>query len=297
MSEVSAIKVKELREKTGAGIMDCRRALIESKGDGEMAIDILQIKGGLKAKKQAGKEVLEGLIGISRSDHRKAAMVEVNIETDILAYNSSFQKLVSGIAHVSLSSGNLGDKNSILSMPFDDSGTIVKDTIEAHIAIIGENIKLSRSAILSVSEGVVSSYIHAAVAEGLGKIGVILALKSSGDKEKLSSIGEQIAMHVAASSPLAISMQTLDHSVITKQRDYYMEEMRNSGKSENMIEKIVGGKMQKFFKEVVLLSQDFVVDPSKTVFEFLKESEKDIGSPIEITGMLCFVLGDRSKKI
>ncbi|MBY7649102.1 MAG: translation elongation factor Ts [Candidatus Liberibacter europaeus] len=295
MSEISTVQVMELRNMTGAGVMDCKNALIESKGDLELAIEHLQMQGKLKVRKRSGKDVSEGLVGVVHSGYEKAAIIEVNVETDSMARNSDFQDIVYKIANIALSTD--GSVGNIMSFPFDNTGITVEEKLNNHIAIVGENIKLSRAELLSVSDGVVASYIHSVYAQSLGKIGVLIALKSLGDKEKLSSIGEQIAMHVAASSPLAISVETIDHSIIAKRRAYYMKEMLDSGKSEAMIEKIVDGKMRKFFKEVVLLSQDFIVDSSKTVLDFLKESEKVVDAPIEVVGMVHFVLGDWVKSV
>ncbi|AHA27556.1 translation elongation factor Ts [Candidatus Liberibacter americanus] len=288
MSGISAIRVKELRDRTGAGVMDCKNALSESNNDLDKAAEILEIKGKLKAAARSGKDVSDGLIGISHSGYEKAAIIEVNVETESVALSAEFQNVVYKIADVALSTDGTAESISLAQC---DDGINVEDKIKNCISIVGENIKLGRTGILSVSEGVVSSYVHSAVAKSLGKIGVIVALRSSGDKEKLSFIGEQIAMHVAASSPLVISVEKLDPSIVAKRRAYYMEEIRDSDKSSDVIEKIVNGKMQKFFKEVVLLSQDFVVDPSKTISVFLKESEKVVGAQIELVDMIHFVLG------
>ncbi|KGB27960.1 elongation factor Ts [Candidatus Liberibacter solanacearum] len=290
MGTISAVAVKNLREKTGAGIMDCKNALAEAKGDSELAIDILRTKGSLAANKKLGRTTLEGLIGIAHDGYEKAAIVEVNVETDSLANNADFQGLVSNIVKVAVSTD--GTLKNILAAPFDSTGIIVEDQIKHYIAITGECIKLNRSGLLSVSEGVVSPYIHSSPSKGLGAIGVLVALQSSAkDKKKLSAIGEQIALHVALASPSVISVQMLDSSIVANKRAYYMTETLNSGKSGNVVEKIVDGKMQKFFKECVLLHQDFVVEPSKTISDFLKESEKLVDAPIEIIGMLHFVVG------
>ncbi|MBA5724451.1 translation elongation factor Ts [Candidatus Liberibacter sp.] len=286
MSEISILKVKELREKTSAGFGDCKSALTEANGDMDLAIELLKAKGMSRAQKKTGREASEGLIGVSHDGYGKASVVEVNSETDYVARSSDFQDIVRKIAKIALSTD--GSVEEVLSAPFDDTGIVVKDGIKAGIAIIGENISLRRSSVLSVGEGVVSSYVHAAISEGIGKIGVLVALKSSGDKEKLSSIGVQIAMHVAASSPLAISSQRLDSSIVDRRRAIYVEEVRDSGKPENLVERIVEGKMQKFFKEVVLLSQDFVMNTDQTVFDFLKDSEKEIHASIEIVGVVHF---------
>ncbi|ACT57251.1 translation elongation factor Ts [Candidatus Liberibacter asiaticus] len=290
MSKVSAVAVKELRGKTGAGIMDCKNALLEAKGDSELAIDILRTKGAMAASKREGRKVSEGLIGIARDGYKKASIVEVNVETDSLAKNTDFQSLVSNIAGIALSTD--GSLDNVLAMPFDHSGITVGDGIKQQIAITGECIKLRRSALLCVSEGVISSYLHASPSEGLGSIGVLVALQSSAeDKELLSAIGEKIAVHVMLASPSVISVQMLDPSIVANKRAHYMTEALDSGKSGNIVEKIVNGKMQSFCKECVLLHQGFVVDPSKTVSDFLKESEKSIGASIEVVGVSHFVVG------
>ncbi|AKK20119.1 translation elongation factor Ts [Candidatus Liberibacter africanus] len=295
MSKISAIAVKQLREKTGAGVMDCKNALLEAQGNSELASEILRAKGSVDAQKRAGKNPLEGLIGIAREGHEKAVIVEVNVETDSLARNAGFRDLVSQIATVALSTD--GSVESVLAAPFDDSGTTVEDKIKNHISITGECIKLRRVSLLCVPGGVISSYVHPCPSENMGAIAVLVALRSSiENKEALSSVGEQIALHVALASPSVVSVQMLDSSVVASKRAGYMAEALDSGKSGNIVEKIVDGKMKGFFKECVLLDQDFVIEPSKTVSDFLKESEKSVGYPIEVVGMLHFVLSDKEKQ-
>jgi elongation factor Ts len=281
--------VKELRDKTGAGMMDCKKALAEAGGDMEAAVDWLRAKGISKADKKSGRTAVEGLIGIA-AEGASAVIVEVNSETDFVARNDAFQKLVGGIAKVGLSTD--GSVEAIADAPYPDSGKSVADTIRDAIATIGENMTLRRSAKLSVEQGVVSTYMHNAVGENLGKLGVLVALKSAGNAEALNAIGRQIAMHVAATNPLAITKDDVDPAIAERERKVFTEQARESGKPDNIIEKMVEGRMRKFYEEVALLSQAFVVDPDKTVGEALKAAEKDIGAPAEVAAFVRFQLGE-----
>ncbi|MBB4064925.1 translation elongation factor Ts [Gellertiella hungarica] len=293
MSNVTAAMVKDLREKTGAGMMDCKKALAETNGDMEAAIDWLRAKGIAKADKKSGRTAAEGLIGIASAGN-KAVVVEVNSETDFVARNDAFQDLVRGVANVAL--GTDGTVDAISAATYPSSGKSVADTIKDAIAHIGENMNLRRSAALSVDEGVVATYIHNGVADGLGKLGVLVALKSTGDKEALNAIGRQVAMHVAATSPLALRPEDVDAAVAERERNVFIEQSRASGKPDNIIEKMVEGRMRKFFEEVALLSQAFVMNPDLTVAAAVKEAEKSVGAPIEVVGMARLLLGDGIEK-
>ena len=285
---VTATMVKDLREKTGAGMMDCKAALTETMGDVEAAIDWLRAKGLSKAAKKAGRVAAEGLIAVAAADKR-AVMVEVNSETDFVARNAEFQQLASGIAQAALSTD--GSLAAIQAAKLA-GGVAVEDAVKAAIATIGENISLRRAASISVGEGVVASYVHGAVAPGLGKIGVIVGLESKGDAGKLAQVGRQVAMHIAAANPLAIRADELDPEVVQRERAIFAEQARESGKPESIIEKMVEGRVRKFYEEVLLLSQMFVVDTDKTVEAALKAAEADVGAPIAVSGFIAFRLGE-----
>lgn len=293
MSEITAAMVKELREKTGAGMMDCKKALAETNGDMEAAVDWLRAKGIAKADKKSGRTAAEGLIGIA-SAGTSAVVVEVNSETDFVARNDAFQDLVRGIASVALSTD--GSVDAVSAATYPATGKSVTDTIKDAIATIGENMTLRRSAKLSVEDGVVATYVHNAAADGLGKLGVLVALKSTGNKDALVAIGRQVAMHVAATNPLAVRSEEVDAAVAERERNVFIEQARESGKPEAIIEKMVEGRMRKFFEEVALLSQAFVINPDLTVAAALKEAEKDVGAPIEVTGMVRLLLGEGVEK-
>ncbi|OLP60024.1 translation elongation factor Ts [Xaviernesmea oryzae] len=290
---VTAAMVKELREKSGAGMMDCKKALAETNGDMEAAIDWLRAKGIAKADKKSGRTAAEGLIGIA-STGTKAVVVEINSETDFVARNDAFQDLVRGIAAVAVETE--GTVDAVAAATYPATGKTVADTIKDAIAHIGENMTLRRSAALSVEDGVVSTYVHNAVADGLGKLGVLVALKSTGDKDALNTIGRQVAMHIAATNPLAIRANEVDAAVAERERNVFIEQSRASGKPENIIEKMVEGRMRKFFEEVALLSQAFVMNPDLTVEAAIKEAEKTVGAPIEVTGMARLLLGEGVEK-
>ncbi len=293
MTNVTAAMVKDLREKTGAGMMDCKKALAETNGDMEAAIDWLRAKGIAKADKKSGRTAAEGLVGIA-SNGTKAVVVEVNSETDFVARNDAFQDLVRGIAQVAL--GTDGSVEAVAAAAYPASGKPVGDTIKDAVATIGENMNLRRSASLSFEDGVVATYIHNGVADGLGKLGVLVALKSTGDKEALNAIGRQVAMHIAATNPLALRAEEVDAAVAERERNVFIEQSRASGKPDAIIEKMVDGRMRKFFEEVALLSQAFVINPDLTVAAAVKEAEKAVGAPIEVTGMARLLLGEGVEK-
>jgi elongation factor Ts len=293
MSNITAAMVKELRDKTGAGMMDCKKALAETSGDMEAAIDWLRAKGIAKADKKSGRTAAEGLIGVA-SAGTKAVVVEVNSETDFVARNDAFQDLVRGISQVALATD--GSVDAIAAATYPASGKPVVDTIKDAIATIGENMNLRRAATLSVDDGVVATYVHNAAADGLGKLGVLVALKSTGNKEALNAIGRQVAMHVAATAPLAVRAEEVDPAVAERERNVFIEQSRASGKPDNIIEKMVEGRMRKFFEEVALLSQAFVINPDLTVGAAIKEAEKEAGASIEITGMARLLLGEGVQK-
>ena len=289
---ITAGMVKELRDQTGAGMMDCKAALTETGGEMEAAIDWLRTKGLAKAAKKAGRVAAEGLVAVA-TEGKRAVMIELNSETDFVARNTDFQALAKGIAEAGLATDGSLDAIQAAKMP---SGKTVEEEIKAAIATIGENMTLRRSAEVSVTNGAVASYVHSAVAPGLGKIGVIVGLESAGDAGKLVEIGRQVAMHVAAASPLAVRTDELDPAVVAREKAIFAEQARESGKPEQIIEKMVEGRLRKFYEEVVLLSQTFVVDTEKTVEQALKAAEADIGGAVTLTEFVCFRLGEGVEK-
>ena len=286
---ITATMVKDLRDKTGAGMMDCKAALNETEGDMEAAIDWLRAKGLAKAAKKAGRVAAEGLIGLA-ADAKQAALVEVNSETDFVARNDTFQTMASGIAQAALATK--GDLDKLAKAKFPGGSTSVADTIKEMIGTIGENMTLRRTAYLAAKNGAVASYMHNVMAPGLGKIGVIVALESTGDAEQLKTFGKQVAMHIAAANPQAVDIDSLDKSVIERERAVLTEQAKESGKPAPVIEKMVEGRLRKFHEEVVLLAQAFVHAPETTVAKAVAAAEKAAGAPIKITGFYRFALGE-----
>jgi elongation factor Ts len=279
--------VKELREKTGAGMMDCKAALDEAGGDLEAAVDWLRKKGLAKAAKKAGRVAADGLVGIAIRG-LKGVAVEVNSETDFVARNDHFQGLVKMIADVALDTGP--DVEAIKAGTVGD--LTVNDAISSAIATIGENMTLRRAADVAVTAGAVGAYVHNSVSEGLGKIGVLVGLESPGQKDELTVLGRQVAMHVAASKPLAIDPSGLDAALVAREKDILADKYRQQGKPAATIAKIVDSGIKTFYKEVCLLDQPYIHDPGKTVAQALKEAESKVGGPIRLTGFVLFVLGE-----
>ncbi len=294
MTTITASMVKELRERTGVGMMDCKAALNETNGDMDAAIDWLRKKGLSKAAKKADRVAAEGLVGVS-ADGKVGTVVEVNSETDFVARNEKFQDMVTKItAAASEADGNL---EKLLAMPYPGSEMNVDTYVKEMVATIGENMNVRRAAKLSVSEGVVADYVHNKAADGLGKIGVLVALESSGDKDKLAELGRQIAMHVAAASPLALTPEELDTTAIDKERAIYTEQAKASGKPDEIVQKMVEGRLRKeFFQQVVLLQQVYVLDGKASVEQAVKAAEKGIGAPVKIAGFVRFALGEGIEK-
>lgn len=291
MATISASMVKDLRDKTGAGMMDCKQALTETNGDLEAAVDWLRKKGLSKAAKKAGRVAAEGLIGVT-IEGGKGALVEVNSETDFVARNEQFQGLVKLIGQVALHSG--ANAETILATK---AGSVtIQHAITEAIATIGENMSLRRAAGLSVGKGAVASYVHNAVADGLGKIGVIVAMESSGNTGELSILGRQIAMHVAASNPQAIEAAGLDPEVVRREKDILADKYRQQGKPDNVIDKIVESGLKTFYKEVCLLEQAYIHDTGKSVAQAIKEAEGKVGAPVKITGFVRYALGEGIEK-
>jgi elongation factor Ts len=291
MATITAAMVKDLRESTGAGMMDCKAALTESGGDMQAAQDWLRKKGLSKAAKKAGRIAAEGLIGAVTSAAKKAAkgvVVEVNSETDFVARNEQFQGLVKMIAQVALEVG--ADLEKIKAAKV--GSVTVETAIADAIATIGENMTLRRAALLEVTPGVVSSYVHNAVIEGAGKMGVIVALESAGKADELAQLGRQLAMHVAAANPQAIDPAGLDPALVKREKDVLADKYRQQGKPENVIEKIVESGLKTYYKEVCLLEQAFVHDSGKSVAQALKEAEGKVGGAIKIAGFVRYALGE-----
>jgi len=293
MADITASMVKELREKTGAGMMDCKSALNETGGDMEAAVDWLRTKGLAKAAKKAGRVAAEGLIGVVANGNA-GAVVEVNSETDFVARNEQFQKMVADIASVALA--NEGDFDKLIATNYPGASKSVKDYVTEMVGTIGENMNVRRAGYISVSEGVVAAYVHNQAAPGLGKIGVLVGLESSGDKAKLLELGRQIAMHIAATNPLSTRKEDLDPAVVERERNVLIAEAKESGRPDNIIEKMVEGRIRKFYEEVVLLSQAFVVNPDETVEKAVKAAEAGIGAPINVIGFVRFALGEGIEK-
>ncbi len=298
MSTISAATVKELRDKTGAGMMDCKQALQETNGDMEAAIDLLRKKGLSKAAKKADRVAAQGLIGVV-SKVKSGAAVEVNSETDFVARNPQFQEMVQTVASLAPAAG--GDLAKLLASSYPGGKGTVDDQIKDAIATIGENMGLRRTAALSVKEGVVADYVHNKAADGLGKIGVLVALESAGDSDSLMALGRQLAMHIAAASPQVVNVEDLSKEAIERERAIYVEqakaEPRNAGKSDEILAKASEGRLQKeFINQAVLLKQVFVIDGKATVAEVLKSAEKDVGAPVKITGFVRYALGEGIEK-
>jgi elongation factor Ts len=290
MATITAALVKELREKTGAGMMDCKAALEANEGDVEQAIDWLRKKGLAKAAKKSGRVAAEGLVAVDVRDNR-GVVVEVNSETDFVARNEEFQALARTIAAVALE--KTADVEALKGTHYPGGGT-VQDAVANAIATIGENMTLRRAAELQVHQGVVGQYIHNVVAPGVGKIGVIVALESSGAAAELQALGRQIAMHIAASNPLALDPSGLDPAVTEREKAVLAD--KNAGKPAHVLEKIVESGLKTYYKEVCLLDQPYVMDPGKTVAQAVKESEGEVGGAIALKGFVRYALGEGIEK-
>jgi elongation factor Ts len=286
-TNITASMVKELRDKTGAGMMDCKAALSDSSGDLEAAVDWLRKKGLAKAAKKAGRVAAEGLIGAAL-EPTKGVLVEVNSETDFVARNDLFQGLVKMIADVALGTG--ADVDRILAGPV--GSRTVADAIAETIAKVGENMTLRRAAGLSVGKGIVAGYMHNSPADGLGRIGVIVAIESNGNGDELKSIGRMLAMHVASANPQAVDQAGLDPVTIERERAVLADKAKAQGKPANVTEKIVESGLRTFYKEVCLLEQPFIFDDKKSVAQALQESEGRAAAPIKVTGFVRFALGE-----
>ncbi|WP_404378881.1 translation elongation factor Ts [Caenispirillum salinarum] len=293
MAEITASLVKELREKTGAGMMDCKKALAETNGDLEGAVDWLRKKGLAAAAKKAGRVAAEGLVAV-KAEGTKGAVVELNSETDFVARNDTFQEFVAEVAEVAFSVDGDLEATKVAQLP--SAGKSVQDALTDLIGTIGENMNLRRAGGVSVSKGVVAAYVHNAVKPGLGKIGVLVGLESEGDVAKLEDLGKQIAMHVAAANPQFLTVDTVDTSAVDREREVLSEQARASGKPEEIIAKMVEGRLRKFYEEVVVLEQPFVMDPDRKVKKVLEDAAKEVGAPVTLAGFQRIALGEGVEK-
>jgi elongation factor Ts len=292
MAEITAALVKELREKTGAGMMDCKKALNATNGELEAAVDWLRKQGLAAASKKAGRVAAEGLVGALTSG-KDGVLIEVNSETDFVARNETFQDFVLKAADAALKAN--GDIEAVKTAAYP-GGKSVGDKLTELVGSIGENMQLRRAAKLSVGQGAVVSYVHSAVAPNLGKIGVLIALESSGDADKLAGLGKQIAMHVAATNPQSLSIDSLDKAAVERERNVLAEQARASGKPEEIIAKMLEGRLRKFYEEVVLLEQVYIIDGESKVSKVIADAAKTIGAPVKLVGFLRFALGEGIEK-
>ena len=289
---VTAALVKELREKSGAGMMDCKKALAETDGDMEAAIDWLRTKGLATAAKKSGRVASEGLVAFAVNG-TKGAVIELNAETDFVARNTEFQEFASTLAGLALAAGNL---DALTAADYPDTGRNVAEELTHKIATIGENMSLRRMAAVSVDSGAVVSYMHNATAAGLGRIGVLVALESSAGADVLEPLGKQIAMHIAATAPASLSVDDLDKDMVQRERDVLIEQAKASGKPQEIAEKMVEGRMKKYYKEVVLLEQVSVIDGETQISDVVAKAGKDAGAEIALTGFVRFNLGEGIEK-
>jgi elongation factor Ts len=293
MAEISASLVKELRERTGAGMMDCKKALSEAGADLDAAADWLRKKGLAAAAKKAGRVAAEGLVGVA-VDGGRGVLIEVNTETDFVARNDQFQDFVAKAAQQALAVG--GDIEKLKAQPFPGSSRTVAEELTHLVATIGENMTIRRAQVLSATPGVVASYVHNQVNPGLGKIGVLVALKSAGDPEKVAALGRQLAMHVAAANPKSVRSAELDPKLIENERNILTEQAAGSGKPADIIAKMVEGRLRKFYEDVVLLEQVYVIDTEKKVGKVVEAAAREIGAPIEVAAIARFQLGEGIEK-
>ena len=293
MAEITAALVKDLREKTGAGMMDCKKALSETDGDLEAAVDWLRTKGLAAAAKKAGRVAAEGLVGVY-VDGNKGAVAEVNAEPDFVARNDAFQTLVGNITKLAADAGD--DIEALKAVAYPGTGRNIGEEITHAIATIGENMNIRRIASLSVSNGLLASYVHNALVPGLGKIAVLVALESDAGTDGLEAYGKQIAMHVAAARPQSVGRDDLDQESIERERQVLIEQARESGRPENIIEKMVEGRLRKFYEEVCLLEQTFVIDGESKISKVVEDAGKAVGGTVKVTGSKLFVLGEGIEK-
>lgn len=288
MAEITAALVKELREVSGAGMMDCKKALVENNGDMDASVDWLRKKGLAAAAKKSGRVAAEGLVG-GIAEGKSGALVEVNCETDFVARNDQFQAFVSGVTKLALGTA---DADVLKTKQLPGDGLTVAEKLTQLVATIGENMLLRRTAKLSVTDGVVVAYVHNSIAPGLGKIGVLVALESSGDKTALAALGKQVAMHVAATNPQALTIDAVDPALLERERAVLAEQAKASGKPAEIIGKMVEGRLRKYYEDVVLLEQVYVIDGESRVKQVIEKAAKDLGAPVKIAGYARLALGE-----
>lgn len=294
MSQITSLMVKSLREQTGAGMMDCKKALTEVDGDIEAAVDWLRKKGLSAAAKKSGRVASEGLIAIAGSE-KSAAIIEINAETDFLARGEQFQTLALEFAKTSLKHKAVSAE-ALKESSFDSEAGTVGAEVVRQVGIIGENLNLRRAEYFSVNSGVVSTYMHTAVAPNLGKIGVVVALESTADQEKLQELGKKIAMHVAAASPQTLRIEDVNPELVEREKKVLEEQARASGRPDNVIEKMIEGRIRKYFEEIVLLEQNYVIDGKTKIKDVIAEVATELGADIQLTSYARFVLGDGIEK-
>ena len=289
MADITAAAVKALRERSGAGMMDCKSALVESDGDMDAALDFLRTKGLAAAAKKAGRAASEGLIGL-KTNGLAGALVEVNSETDFVARNETFQSFVENVAAIAREVG--GDFEKLKAAPYLDTGRTVEEEAVQLVATIGENISLRRSAGLSVSGGLVADYMHNKVAPDLGKIGVLVALESEAPADKLAEIGKNLAMHICSADPQSIDIASVDQVTLERERKILADQARESGKPDEIVEKMVEGRLRKYYEETVLLEQVYVLDTDMKVGKAIEAAAKEAGAGITVAGFIRFNLGE-----
>lgn len=292
MAEITASLVKELRNTSGAGMMDCKKALSETDGNVEAAIDWLRTKGLAAAAKKAGRVASEGLVGIVAVGN-SGAVVEVNSETDFVARNDDFQAFVTNVTGLASAAGDL---DALKATPYPGADISVDEKLTQMIATIGENMGLRRMSVLSVDNGVVASYVHNAIAGGLGKIGVLVAMQSDADADKLLTLGKHLAMHIAATVPLSLSRDDIEPAIVERERQVLSDQARESGKPEEIIEKMIEGRIRKYYEEVCLVDQTYVLDGESKISKVLEDASKELGSPVAVSGFVRFALGEGIEK-
>lgn len=294
MTAITASLVKALRDKTGAGMMDCKKALSETGGDMERAVDWLRAKGLAAAARKAGRTAAEGLVGVAADGSASGALVEVNSETDFVARNADFQRFVAGAARLARTAG--GDVEALKKADYPGSGRAVSAELTELAGRIGENLVLRRCAALSVERGLVASYVHNAAAPGMGRIGVLVALRSGAAPDALATLGKQLAMQVAASRPMAASRESVDPAALERERAVLADQARQSGRPDHVIEKMIQGRLRKWYEEVVLTDQLFVIDGKSRVRDAVAAAAKEAGAPIEIAAFARFEIGEGVEK-
>lgn len=293
MADITASMVKELREKTGAGMMDAKKALTETSGDMEAAVDLLRTKGLAKAAKKSSRTAAEGLVAV-KTEGNKGLVIEVNAETDFVARNEQFQEFVQKVAGIALEN-QIDNVDKLLEAEYE-GGKSVGDTLTNLIATIGENMSIRRVKPVSVDNGVIASYMHGSIADDLGKIGVLVALESEGDEDKLQALGKQLAMHIAATFPQFLDKESVDPQAADREKQIFRDQAKESGKPDEIIEKMIEGRMRKYYEEVCLMEQTFIMDNETKISKVIENAAKDVGSPVKMVDYSRFQLGEGIEK-